>query len=204
MDSILKNMDEDKRERLIKSAFEEFGKHPFKNASTNNIVKNAGISKGLLYHYFSTKQELYDYLEKYMSDVIMASITGKIDWEDSDFFSRLKKVIFIKFKVSERYPFIYDFAAKAYEDKSADEIRELASEDRKELLSKIYTHNIDYSKFKEELDKGMIIKVVNWTFEKYGEGFMKEHNQSGMKFDIEAMEKEIDGFIEFFKNSFYK
>jgi shikimate kinase len=37
-------MDPEKRERLINAALEEFGNHEFDKASTNVIVKNAGIS----------------------------------------------------------------------------------------------------------------------------------------------------------------
>lgn len=57
---IFKNIDEEKRGRIINSALEEFSKNSFDKASTNIIVKNAGISKGSLFHYFKNKQELYE------------------------------------------------------------------------------------------------------------------------------------------------
>jgi AcrR family transcriptional regulator len=44
MEEILKNMGEEKRNRIINSALEEFSKNSFEKASTNNIVKKAGIS----------------------------------------------------------------------------------------------------------------------------------------------------------------
>ena len=52
MDEILKKMDQDKRERIINSSLEEFSKNKFEKASTNTIVKNANISKGLLFRVF--------------------------------------------------------------------------------------------------------------------------------------------------------
>ena len=56
MEKIFKNIDIEKRDRIINSALEEFSKNRFEKASTNNIVKNANISKGLLFHYFANKK----------------------------------------------------------------------------------------------------------------------------------------------------
>ena len=62
MDDILDGLDPEKRDRIINAAIEEFARYPFEKASTNNIVKKAGISKGLLFHYFDSKQALYEKL----------------------------------------------------------------------------------------------------------------------------------------------
>ena len=52
-------LDQDKQDRILNAAMEEFARNGYKNTSTNKIVKQAGISKGLLFHYFSNKKELY-------------------------------------------------------------------------------------------------------------------------------------------------
>ena len=48
------------------ATLKEFGKHEFEKVSTNTIVKNAVISKGLLFHYFENKKSLVEYLEDYV------------------------------------------------------------------------------------------------------------------------------------------
>ena len=63
MEDVLQKLDTEKKNRIINSAIEEFSKYPFNKASTNNIVKNAEISKGLLFHYFGNKKELYEYIQ---------------------------------------------------------------------------------------------------------------------------------------------
>ena len=68
MDEILKNIDAEKRDRIINSAIDEFAMYPYEKASTNNIVKNAGISKGLLFHYFENKQELVQHLPEILPE----------------------------------------------------------------------------------------------------------------------------------------
>lgn len=46
------------KEKIITAATEEFGKNGYFGASMNNICAS-GISKGLMYHNFSNKDELY-------------------------------------------------------------------------------------------------------------------------------------------------
>lgn len=47
------------KERILKAALEEFGQNDFNTASTNTICKNHQISKGLLFHYYKNKDELF-------------------------------------------------------------------------------------------------------------------------------------------------
>jgi len=52
----------DKVKRIVNASFEVFVKNDFEKASTNSIVKLAGVSRGLLYHYFKDKQDLFDFI----------------------------------------------------------------------------------------------------------------------------------------------
>ena len=47
------------RRKIMDSAFEEFGKQGYGLSSVNTICKAGNISKGILYHYFKDKDELY-------------------------------------------------------------------------------------------------------------------------------------------------
>ena len=50
---------EEKRERLLEVGIEEFSAKGFENANINVIAKNAGISIGMMYKYFATKEDLF-------------------------------------------------------------------------------------------------------------------------------------------------
>lgn len=52
---------EEKREKIIRSCLAEFGARDFERAALDRIVEAAGISKGGLYEYISSKEELYLY-----------------------------------------------------------------------------------------------------------------------------------------------
>lgn len=46
------------REKILQSAFCEIRKHGFQSASIAGILAQAGLTKGALYHHFSTKHDL--------------------------------------------------------------------------------------------------------------------------------------------------
>ncbi len=56
------NLPEDKKERILNTAIDEFSKYYYHKASISRIVKNAGIAKGSFYQYFEDKKDLFKYL----------------------------------------------------------------------------------------------------------------------------------------------
>lgn len=56
------NLSEEKQQKLIGAAQEEFSAVPFYNVSIANIVKTAGIPRGSFYQYFEDKEDLYLFL----------------------------------------------------------------------------------------------------------------------------------------------
>ena len=50
---------DERRERILEIATNEFSSKGYENANINIIARNAGISIGLMYKYFSTKEDLF-------------------------------------------------------------------------------------------------------------------------------------------------
>ena len=67
----------DKRQKILDEAVNVFAKNNYYPAKTEEIAQNAGVSKGILFHYFETKENLYlqtllyamDVMEKVMFEV---------------------------------------------------------------------------------------------------------------------------------------
>ena len=203
IEDLLKNVDIEKRDNIINSAMKEFSKNTFQKASTNIIVEDAGISKGLLFHYFGTKDKLYKYLEYFCFKVITEKIVEELDWEQKDIFLRLKEVSMIKFKVFQQYPYLADFSLMVFQGKTVEEIMQINPDFPLELYSQIYTRNIDFSLFKEDIDVKRAIKIIQWTIEKYGDEFIRGIKDGTMKFDYKAIEKEIYTYTDMLKVCFY-
>jgi AcrR family transcriptional regulator len=49
---------EDRREQIIDAALRVFARQGFKGSTNKDIAKEAGITPGLIYHYFESKEEL--------------------------------------------------------------------------------------------------------------------------------------------------
>ncbi|MFR5875225.1 MAG: TetR/AcrR family transcriptional regulator [Eubacterium sp.] len=50
---------DERKEKILEIGIEEFSSKGYENANINIIAKNAGISIGLMYKYFSTKEDLF-------------------------------------------------------------------------------------------------------------------------------------------------
>ena len=182
----------------------EFSRNTFQKASTNKIVKDAGISKGLLFHYFSNKDKLYKYLEHFVIKKILEDLINQIDWEQKDIFHRLNEAYIIKLKLLDKYPYLIEFATKVFKDKTVHEILYLEPDFPLELYTQIYTYNIDFSFFKEHVDVKKAIDIIRWTMEKYSEQFRRNLKDNYKKIDFEIIEEDFFKYIDLLKKSFYK
>ena len=61
------NLPEEKRQKILSCAIQEFAQHDYFSASISQIVSRAGIAKGSLYQYFVDKSDLYHYLLEFAS-----------------------------------------------------------------------------------------------------------------------------------------
>lgn len=204
MDEILKKLDPEKRDRIINSALDEFGRNSYEKASTNNIVKNAGISKGLLFHYFKNKRELYDHLEKFVLKKMIDTILEETDFGESDIFNRIKQIAIIKMEVLARYPGIEIFSKAIYNEKSLVDIKKMVEEMIPDIYHQIYVKNIDMSRFKDGLDFDKAIKIIQWTVEKYGEEQMDLAKKTGMDLDYPKIVSGIDPYMDVLRRAFCK
>ncbi|NLW15305.1 MAG: TetR/AcrR family transcriptional regulator [Erysipelothrix sp.] len=64
------------RQKIIDSAIIEFGTHSYKEASLNKICSLGNISKGIIYHYFDDKDDLYLYCVKKVFEGVGNSFTN--------------------------------------------------------------------------------------------------------------------------------
>jgi len=200
----LKKLDPGKLDRIINSALEEFGRNSYEKASTNNIVKNAGISKGLLFHYFKSKRGLYDYLEKFVFQKMVDVILEETDFDETDIFSRIKQIAIIKMGVLARYPGIETFSKAIYNEKSLAEIKKMIEEIVPDIYGQIYVKNIDTSRFKDGLDFEKTIKIIQWTIEKYGEEQMDWAKKTGTDLDYSKIVSGIDPYMDILRRAFCK
>lgn len=62
------NLPQEKQQRIIKAAIDEFSERHYSQVSINGIIKRADIPKGSFYQYFENKDDVYIYLFTQVSD----------------------------------------------------------------------------------------------------------------------------------------
>ena len=106
----------EKQDRMINSALKVFSQYGYKHASTDEIVKGAGISKGLLFHYFESKIGLYAFLYDYATRFVTLELTANVEKSENRYFELYKQILSAKANSMSQYPFIFLFLNKADEE----------------------------------------------------------------------------------------
>lgn len=209
MQEIMPGIEPEKRDRILNAAIEEFASFPFEKASTNHIVAKAGISKGLLFHYFGSKQELYQQLVGFVIEKMYRAVMDRIDWDESDLFERLKQIALIKMEIQKSYPHLFDFLLKVLSNKSLAKAAEMIEFykgyglDFEQVSRDIYTRNVDYGKFRDPATTSEAVNIVRWSLEKYGEEMLAQIG-SDTPLDLTQAAASMNHYMDILKHSFYK
>ncbi|WP_343248513.1 TetR/AcrR family transcriptional regulator [Diplocloster hominis] len=67
------------KEAIITAAIAEFGRHGYEGSSLNTALNEAGISKGKIYHYFESKDQVYLACVSACFDQLMERLQGEKD-----------------------------------------------------------------------------------------------------------------------------
>lgn len=192
MNSKFFDLVKEKQDRMINAALKIFALNGYKGASTDDIVKEAGISKGLLFHYFTSKIGLYTFVYDYSTRYMILELTTEVDKNETNFFEIYKQMEVAKMQVLKNYPYMQEFLYRAeYEDVSE---ALLAIEDKKQMLADHYADirsRIDFSSLKEEADAERLRTMLDFTIQ----GLMTAHFREG-SFQPEMLCQEIFGYIE--------
>lgn len=197
------SLESEKQERIINAALKEFAKNGYDKASTNEIVKEAEISKGSLFNYFNNKKELYLFLLDYVTEMI-EKIYSEVNWDERDFFERMKQLGFVKFKVYKKLPQAFSFL-KALSHEDAAEVKSEIKKVGNDVISRGMERgyqNIDWTKFREDIDREKMINIINWTMLNFAEQYM-DSVDSIEEVGMEVF-SESDGYFDILKRCFYK
>jgi AcrR family transcriptional regulator len=200
-------LDKEKQERIINAGLSVFSKKPYKSASTDDIVDQAGISKGALYHYFKNKKNFFLYLYDYVTQMMITNFSEKVDFEQKDIFERYKNILIVKLDLLDKHPDLYDFVINTVYGDDIELQKELNKKNR-EIISKnmaTLLSDIDRSKFRSDIDPNVAIDMIFLTFESYGNREAIKIKQTGYSKELyDKWLNDFNRYIEVMKKIYYK
>jgi AcrR family transcriptional regulator len=201
------NLNQEKQDRILNAALKEFVQKGYENASTNEIVKEAEISKGLLFHYFKNKKTLYLFLYEHFMEMFIQDIVAKLDRHENEIFARYRQIGLLKFELYSKYPEMFNFIKSIYKE-DASEVKGDIDKLNKKFLNTGYQDlfgDIDYSKFKEDIDVEKAINVIYWTLEGFAYQYLDKVTALNIEeIDFEGLMAEMEVYCEMLRNAFYK
>ncbi|MBN2072735.1 MAG: TetR/AcrR family transcriptional regulator, partial [Actinobacteria bacterium] len=105
---------EDKKRAILNACMKEFAKNGYTKASTNIMVKRAGVPKGTLFYFFSSKKEIYLYILEYAVNKFAEKLEEEKVNLPADIFDRLLQRGLIKLKMGREDPLLYQIVFDSY------------------------------------------------------------------------------------------
>lgn len=193
------------KERILKAALEEFGQNDYNVASTNTICKNHGISKGLLFHYYKSKDEIFlvcvEKCFEELSDYLQKNYK-KIGNKVEDILNYYFEMRFNFFREFPHYAQIFKTATFNAPTQLRDEIKQLKMTLR-QVNEGILLDVLDDLDLKEDVSKDQVIHLV-LEFTEYL--IVKSQEQSNVlmaKDTRELFEEQNEQLIQMIKMLFY-
>jgi TetR/AcrR family transcriptional regulator len=214
--SAFEKQPQEKKDLIIKVAIEEFVKNGYEKTSTDIITKRAGISKGILFHYFKSKKNLYLYLVNYVKDLLTEKTMEALrEIQSDDFFERIKEIVLLKQKVTAEYLQETQFIMDAITNppvavkKEMEEIIKKHYETYQEdfLLEHVYIKDlIQTEKLREDISVDTVIRMTMFIVEQLTNKYLTLYKNKQFDFihNPESLIKELNDYLKIVKYGIYK
>lgn len=198
---------QEKRDVIINAALTEFAEKGFDLASTNGIVRSAGISKGALFHYFASKKDLFFFLCDYVFEIVSREFYEQIGHCGGDLLTRYRRAAMLKGAVYQRYPAMFEFIKRLTAEKSP-EIAEALTKKLQKMMSYGYAcllGNLDVALFRPDVPADKIQDLIVWALENYGNRSLELiGDQKVEEIDVAALNADFDQYLDVLRKCFYK
>jgi TetR/AcrR family transcriptional regulator len=214
--SAFERQPQEKKDLIIKVAIEEFVKNGYEKASTDVITRRAGISKGLLFHYFKSKKNLYLYLVNYVKDFLTELAIEEIKKiQSDDFFERIKEIVLLEQKLTAQYLQETQFITDAFTNPPVAVKKEMEEIIKKYyetyqgdfLLKHVYIKDlIQTEKLREDISVDSVISMTMLISEQLSNKYMAiyKNKQMDVMSGIESLIKELNEYLKIMKYGIYK
>ena len=187
------DLKKEKQDRMINAALKVFALNGFRHANTDDIVREAAISKGLLFHYFGSKLGVYAFVYDYSVRYLLLELSSVVDAKETDLFTLMQQVETGKMHAMCGYPYLQPFLNRSQAENVSEAL--LAVEERKQQLEEAFDNiyaRADLGKYASAEDVTKLRKMLELTIR----GLMNERILEGA-FQPEMLYEEILEYLRF-------
>lgn len=178
----------DRKKELMEAALDEFGTKSYEEASLNNIIKNAGISKGTFYYHFQDKKALYLALIQAVVDAKIEFMNSKIKDYNADknvnLFDNLRIQVKFGLEFANHYPKYYMLSMMFHREKGNliyHEAMDMLGDTSERYYNELLEKAMEKGEFRAGVSLSFINKVLTHLFIRFGEVF--DINASNFNYD---------------------
>ena len=175
------DLKKEKQDNMINGAMQVFACKGYKNASTDDMVKVAGVSKGLWFHYFVNKMGLYSFVSDYCVKYLNMELAVNLASKPTDYFDILYIIENTKVSIAKMYPFA-PLMIQSMLDEKDEEIISIASDKVEPYKDKVKEafENFNEAELSSNVSKDILDMTVGYTLK----GIMEKAYNNGV-FDAE-------------------
>ncbi len=168
----------EKKERITEAFISEFAKKGFRAASMNKIVERAGISKGSLFNYFNSKNQLFMYVYKVAFERVKEYLREvREETKDEEFFTRFQKIMEAGVTFIKKHPKLariyYRILYTGDSPEGATILRELHAESMK-FIGSLVKQGVE----RGEISAGIDVDKAAFILESVLNRFLQVQNQN--------------------------
>lgn len=185
----------EKQDRMINAALKVFALMGYRHASTDDMVKEAGISKGLLFHYFGSKLGVYEFIYEYSVRYMLLELGTKVSRTESNLFEVMKQMEQARMNAMKGYPYMQQFLNRCDREDVSEALQ--AIEEKRHLLVNEYekiNSQILYTDFPAGVDGHKLQKMMELTIA----GLLSEKFAEDA-FQPEQLYEEIAAYMDMMK-----
>lgn len=200
MNSKFFDLKKEKQDRMINAALKVFALQGYRHASTDDIVREAAISKGLLFHYFGSKLGVYQFIYDYSVRYMNLELKSSVDAKEKELFEVIRQTECARMHAMRGYPYMQQFLNRSMAEDSYEAL--LAIEEKRGILEETYASingQIDYGRLPEGVDGEKLRKMLDFTIK----GLMTERFQDA-SFQPEMLYGEVCGYLDMMQRLVYR
>lgn len=196
------DLEPSRREAVFNAALRAFGRDGYRRAMTEDIAREAGMSRGLLFFYFHSKRDLYLRLVDYLMDKVTAIVVDDGFWDIDDYFELMLYAARKKSAVMHRFPHLLDFCVRAYYPEHRD-VRSRMNAWKQEQIDAMWRRffkNVRTDRFRDGMDIRHVNELLIWL----ADGYLHQLRCRGEALDLDDMLEQMEEWCAMLRAWAYK